>query len=606
MKNITLFCCLLLISASLFGQKQDTRLVGLDKELNEVLKTWNAAGFSVAVVEKDKIIYAKGFGFRDYENKLPADANTLYEIGSSTKAFTSAVLGTLRAEGLVDFNEKPQKYIPYLNFYNDAMNNSIKLKDLMSHQTGLPRHDYSWYVFNSTDKDSLLQRVQYQEPFADVREQWFYNNFMFLAQGVIAEKITGKSWEENIKERFFKPLNMQQSVVDIEGMKQSKNAALGYELKDDKIKKMKYYDISGMSPAGSIGSSVNEMSNWLMAWINNGIFMGNEVIPAAYVDEAKSSHAVVGAGLPDANDPDMFFANYGYGWFTASYKGHYRVEHGGNIDGFSASVSFFPTDSIGIVVLVNQNASSVPAVVRNTIADRVLEGVRVENWNKKLKKKRDEAKAKSKEAGSSITSNQVAGTKTSHPLVAFSGEYENKGYGKFRIALEKDSLFAIFPKMKFWLEHYHYDVFKPRLVNDDGSIEIPEIDEVSGLTFSFLTNTTGDIKSLLANFEPALEALEFDRKPIEIAMDSKSLSAYVGDYDLMGQTIKIYVKNDTTLFAFVAGQPEYELLATGTDTFVIKILEGFKLKFSSLKKKLFQEVTFMQPNGNFKATRKTN
>ncbi|MFT7121242.1 MAG: CubicO group peptidase (beta-lactamase class C family), partial [Neolewinella sp.] len=217
---------LFLSTASIFAQT-DNRLKGLDEEMKEILAATKAAGFAVAIVEKDKVIYANGFGYRDYENKIPADANTLFAIGSSTKSFTSGVLGQLRGEAKLSFDDSPAKYVDDLKFYNDEMDANIIIKDLMSHRTGLPRHDLSWYLFPTKNKDSLLQRVQYHEPFAGIREQWRYNNFMFLAQGVIAERITGKSWEDNVRERFFKPLGMDRSNLSIDALEESENAAFG-------------------------------------------------------------------------------------------------------------------------------------------------------------------------------------------------------------------------------------------------------------------------------------------------------------------------------------------------------------------------------------------
>ncbi|HMR57803.1 MAG TPA: serine hydrolase, partial [Cyclobacteriaceae bacterium] len=426
-----------------FTQKKsvtDTRLVGLDAELQKVLDTWKAPGFAVAVVEKNKIIYAKGFGFSDYEKKTPVTPNTLFAIGSCSKAFTSAVLGQLRNENKLTFEDKPSQYIPELKFFNNEMNNTIQIRDLMSHRTGLPRHDYSWYLFPSDSKDSLIQRVAYQEPFTGVREKWYYNNFMFLAQGVVAEKLTGKTWEENIRERFFKPLDMGRSNLSIPEMQKATDIAIGYGLeKDSKIKKMDYYHIAGMAPAGSINSSVNEMSNWVITWINGGKFKGKEIIPPAYVSEAISSQMIIGAALPDKTIPDVHFSTYGYGWFMASYKGHYRVEHGGNIDGFSASTSFFPSDSVGIVVLVNQDGSGVPSVVRNIISDRMLK-VKVTDWNKDLKARRDKAIHDQEAANKTKMSNKVKGTKPSHSVTEFTGKYSHPAYGEFTITYDRDSL----------------------------------------------------------------------------------------------------------------------------------------------------------------------
>ena len=449
MKNLLFVVCIALSFSSVFGQSTDKRMKGIEKELNEVLATWQAAGFAVAVVEKDKIIYAKGFGYRDYENKKPVTANTLFAIGSCSKAFTVSLLGILASEDKVSLDNSPADYIPYLKFYNDELNSSVTIKDMMSHRTGLPRHDYSWYVFPTNSRDSLLQRVAYQEPFTGIRKKWYYNNFMYLAQGVVVEKVTGKTWEENVAEKLFGPVEMVRSNLSISELEKASDKALGYELKNDSIiKKMDYYDIAAMSPAGSINSSVQEMSNWVITWINGGKFKDKEVIPANFVTQAMSSQMVVRAGLPGKENPDLHMSNYGYAWGISSYKGHYRVTHGGNIDGFSASTSFFPSDSVGIIVLANQDGSSIPSVVRNIMADRML-GVSKTDWNKTLKDSQDKARAEQKEAKKEAVSDQVLGTKPSHSLTAFTGAYSHPGYGSFDINIDGDALFAHFTLMKF-------------------------------------------------------------------------------------------------------------------------------------------------------------
>lgn len=577
----------------------DTRLAGLDAELQKVLDTWKASGFAVAVVEKNKVIYAKGFGYRDYEKKLPATPNTLFAIGSCSKAFTSAVLGQLREEKKLAFEDKPGKYIPELTFFNDEMNNTIQIRDLMSHRTGLPRHDFSWYLFPSNSKDSLIQRIAYQEPFVGVREKWYYNNFMFLAQGVIAEKLTGKSWETNVSERFFKPLGMNRSNLSIAELEKAEDVSLGYGLENETtIKKLDYYHIAGMSPAGSINSSVNEMANWVITWINGGKFNGKEILPASYVAEAMSSQMVVGAALPDKTNADIHMSNYGYGWFLASYKGHYRVEHGGNIDGFSASTSFFPSDSLGIVVLVNQNGSSVPSVVRNIISDRMLK-VKPTDWSKELKERRDKALAEQKKAAATRSSNKIKGTKPSHILAEFTGTYSNPAYGTFSLVLERDSLFARFKLMKLWLGHHHYDIFNSYEV-EKGKVDTTESNSTQ---FQFITNEMGEISKVALKIEPALSSpIEFKRTPGKVTVTEEGLKRFVGDYELGGMIAKFYLKG-STLHLTVPGQPEYELVPVGGAAFLIKNLEGFKIEFVESNGAVTESI-FKQPNGVFKAKRK--
>lgn len=575
MKTIFIIAFTLLLVGTACAQKRsnDTRLQDVDKELQQVLDTWKAAGFAVAVVEKNKVVYAKGFGYRDYEKKLPVTPNTLFAIGSCSKAFTCAVLGILREQGKIDLDASPGKYVPGLSFNTGEMNNTIIVKDLMAHRTGLPRHDYSWYLFPTDNRDSLVNRIQHQEPFTGVREKWYYNNFMFLLQGVIAEKITGKSWEQNIRDNFFSPLKMTTSNLSIDELEKAAEPAIGYEVAHDKIEKMKYYKIAAMSPAGSINSSVNEMTAWLRAWIHGGKFEGQQIIPASYVREAISSQAVVGDGLPATEHPDVHASNYGYGWFLASYKGHYRVEHGGNIDGFSASTAYFPSDSIGIVVLANQNASPIPGVIRNILSDRMLRTSRT-NWNKEVKDQRDKAEKEQAAAGKTKENNAVKGTQPSHPVSDYTGRYANPGYGPFDITLRGDSLYALFKLRKVWLRHRHYDVFDAFPVKDGKADTANALDP----KFNFRSNDMGEITSLNLKLEQALDALTFTRVPVGVAADETTLSRYVGAYELGGMVARFYMKGKV-LALTVPGQPEYELIALGRDKFQIRNLEGFKIDF---------------------------
>lgn len=601
MKKLLLSILVLSVILTANAQKKpaaDTRLSGVDAELQKVLDTWKVAGFAVAVVEKNKIIYSKGFGYRDYEKKLPVTPNTLFAIGSCSKSFTSSLLGLLRQDGKLDFNDSPSKYISDLKFYNSEMNDNIIIKDLMSHRTGLPRHDYSWYLFPTFNRDSLVQRIVYQEPFTGVRKQWYYNNFGFLLQGVIAEHLTNKSWEDNVKEKLFKPLNMTKSNVSITELEKAEEPSLGYEVKKEKISKMDYYHIAAMAPAGSINSSVNEMSNWVMTWINGGKFNGKEILPSSYVNEAISGQMIVGGGLPSKEHPDVHTSNYGYGWFLASYKGHYRVEHGGNIDGFSASTSFFPSDSVGIVVLVNQNGSPVPSIVRNILTDRLLKVTRTD-WNKELKDNRDKDEKAEKEAEKEKKSSNVKGTKPSHPIADYTGRFSHPGYGPFDVVLKNDSLFAQFKKMKVWLRHKHYDVFDGFAVNKS------KVDTTAMLDpkFNFIGNDGGEISKVLLKIEAMISSpIEFKRTTVVAAIDRNDLMKYEGNYDLAGVVARVFLKGEK-LFVLVPGQPEYELVPTGKHKFVLKNMDGFKVEFQETDKNI-TELTVTQPNGTFKAKKK--
>ncbi len=594
-------CCLLTTNS--FAQKTkkvSDRFAGLDTAIGRILKDWKAAGFAVAVVEKNKIVYAKGFGYKDWEAKLPVTANTQFAIGSCSKAFTAALVGLLAKDGKVNLDKPVTNYLPDLRFYNAEMNNNVTLRDMMSHRTGVSRFDYSWYLFPTSSRDSLMKRIQYMEPSEPLRSKWQYNNFMFLLQGMVTEKITGKTWEANVQEKLLAPLGMTNTNTGLADWMKAADIAKGYTLRKDSIMhRSDYYDISGMAPAGSINSSVNDMAKWLMLWINGGKYQGKEILPASYVADAMSSQMVVSPALPSPERADSHLSNYGFGWMLSSYRGHYRVEHGGNIDGFSASTSFFPSDSIGIVVLANQNASSVPGLVRNLIADRMLD-LSYRDWHTTAYKQDTAGKARQKEALKAVVSDRKKGTSPTHLLKDYAGVYTSAAKESFEIVVNNDSLRMIVPSEKLYLRHYHYNVFN---IWDKETIAANDSSSLEGLKIVFQIDEKGDISSASLPLE-GTKPVVFNRAEKAMPITKDSLQKYVGEYSLGGAVIKVYIKGENTLYVFVPNQPEYELASTGPHKFKLIALTGYNVEFKSDDKGAISELVFLQPNGNFSAKKR--
>lgn len=604
MKQVSLYLCLLLApflqASAQSSEKQVQRLAGIEKSIDKILLDWHTAGVAVAVVEKDKVIYAKGFGYRDYEKKLPVTPNTVFAIGSCSKAFTSALLGLLREEGKLDFETPVRNYLPELVFYNDDMNAHISLRDMMSHRTGLSRYDVSWYLFGASSRDSLLYRIRYMEPNEPLRYKWQYNNFMFLAQGSVAEKLTGKSWEDNIKTRFFDSLGMSHSSTAIAGFN-VEDAAFGYGVqKDSIIFKREYKNINVIGPAGSINSTVNDMSHWVTAWINGGKYNGKQVIPAAYVTEAQSAQMVIGSGRPDKQMPEVHGGSYGLGWMISSYRGHYQVEHGGNIDGFSASTSFYPSDSIGIIVLTNQDGSPVPSLVRNLISDRML-GLKYYAWSDSLLKKvttqraADKKVQQKKEAAPAIKGGDVIRTN----LADYSGTYSNNAFGNFEVIVQNDSLFLVLPNQKEYLKHVNYDIFQTYTVDKIKGIDTAD----GGNKVKFNVDINGDITE--AEIDLGVKApVHFARKAKAIPMSKTSLEKYIGVYSFGPLDATVHLKGEDQLMMDVPGQTDYTLVPVDKDKFALKGLSGYAVEFSVNDKGEVVSLTSVQPNGRFKANKK--
>ena len=596
MKKIC-FALLLLLAVKSFTQPPtDPRLKGLDTFALRILKEWNAPGVTVAVVEKNKIIYTGGFGYRDYEKKLPVTENTLFAIGSCTKAFTAAMLGMLEKEGKVSLDKPVRDYLPELVFKNDYTNKHATLRDMMCHRTGLPRHDYSWYG-STASRNELLTRVKYQEPNFELREKYQYNNFMFMAQGIVIEKLTGKTWEENIQERIFNPLGMSKTNVSVIEMEKSADRSLAYSSEKNKIKAIPYRNIDAIGPAGSINSCAKDMANWLLTWINDGKFNGKEIIPPGYRAQAITSQIAPGGGLPGPENPDLHMSGYGLAWGISSYRGHYRVEHSGGIDGFITSTSFFPSDRIGIFVVTNQGTPTTS--IRNFIIDRMLK-LSYRPWGKTALADKLKADSTAKTIPNNDSINRKTGTKPSHNMADFAGEFENKGYGVIKIFGEKDTTWVDYneagKRTKSYLEHYHYDVFRIRSTEEtENPKDAPKI--------RFNSDKKGSIASLEIQMEPAVKDILFEKLPPSIG--KSELEKYVGNYDMNGTNVKVYIKDNKTLVAFVTGQTDYELVPTAKENeFDLKVVKGYSVRFEVNEKKEVPSMTFVQPNGNFKATRK--
>lgn len=593
-KLIFLFSFIFVLTIANAQLPTDPRLKGLDTLAQKVLKDWHTAGVTIAVVEKGKVVYTGGFGYRDLDKKLPVTENTLFAIGSCTKAFTASIIGMLDKEGKLDIDKPVRNYLPELKFQNEYTNDHCTLRDMMCHRTGLPRHDLSWYASMAT-RNELLERIQYMEPTAELRAKWQYNNFMFMAQGVAIEKLTGKSWEENMKEKILKPLGMDNTNLSTIDMEKSPDHSLAFVTKDSSITVIPYRNIDAMGPAGSVNSCAKDMAKWLITWINNGKYNGKEIFPSSYGSEAMTIQMAMGGGAPGAENPDIFINGYGFGWMISSYRGHYRVEHGGGIDGFITTTGFFPSDSIGIFVSSNQG--SVDAVIRNFIADRMLK-LPYRNWNKYML---DETK-KAKDAAKAVVKNDSLGhvlnTKPSHELKDYTGTYKNPGYGSIEINMNGNGLVSKFNTINIRLDHYHYDQFNAVILD-------PALEDQGPIRFSFHTDEKGEISKLTVPFETGVKDIEFIKETKTIEVKKADLEKFVGDYEFApGKGCKFYIKGGNTLYAFVEGQPEYELTPTDKDKFDLKILKGYSVQFEENEKGEITAVNFIQPNGTFKATKK--
>lgn len=584
MKQLMLLVVFVAFFQVAFSQNTDKRLAGLDTMITRILKEWNVPGVSVAVVEKNKVIMATGFGHKDYENKKPVTENTQFAIGSCTKAFTALLVGYAIKEKGIDLDAPVNTYFPALKFSDNTLTTGVTLRDMLCHRTGVPRHDYSWYSGAATTRDSLVHNIRFLEASAPLRQNFQYNNYMYMAIGTLLEHQYRKTWEELIREKLFAALAMKNSTTGEMG--KEGDFSYGYTFKNDKVQKVDFLTttMKGIAPAGGITSTAKDMANWLLMWTNQGKFDGKEIIAPHFYQQAISSQMIVSANLPSPKMPDYYFFNYGLGWYVANYRGHYGVAHGGNINGFSTFVSFMPTDSIGIFVSANQNNSFVPRILTNLIIDRMI-GAGFRDWNTMMKQPAATTNSPEK--------NNTVSAKPSNPLTDYNGTFKKSAYGNITIRENNGQLSGTFNRWNLKIKHLNYNHFV-------FSIDADVFDGSEAMIGEFKVTSTGMITALTLPFEDGINDIEFKKEAAVVTLAKEDLNKYTGEYELSGLTFKIYVTEKNILKAIVPGQPEYEMTPVTKNTFSLKGLTGFTAKFEEDDKGKIIFCHLTQPNGTFK------
>ncbi len=526
------------------------RLKGFDAYMEKILKDWNAPGIGVGIVVGDRLVFAKGYGYRDYEKKLPFTPTTLCPIASNTKLFTAVAAGFLVEEGQLTWDKPVRDAVPSIRFFNDALNNTITLRDMLAHRTGITRHDLIWYKSNFTRKE-LFERLVYLEPKEQPRELFLYNNMMYAAAGHIILLKSGKPWEDFVSDRVFKPLEMNSTVYTIAEMTQTPDFGVPFTERRDttELYKIPYYEETvGVAPAGAIISNIEDMSHWLIALMNDGKYAGIQALPPSVLGATIEPAIALENTLGETRGFwELINSAYGMARWTASYRGHLLTFHGGDIDGFHSQVSFMPQERIGVIVFViGDHCASLYNTVSYNVYERLL-GLSQTPWSERWLDVRVKSKKAGKEARANAGADRVQGTKPSHPLADYAGDYEHPAYGILNIGLKDDQLQFSFHGIEFPMSHFHYDRF-----------DTPDDERYGKWSVSFSTNPQGGLDRAVMSLDEA-EAV-FTRKPQTI--EAGLLQRLAGTYETAtgGKFSVVLNEEDGNLYVVVPGQPDTKLI----------------------------------------------
>lgn len=538
--------------------------------LESARESWEVPGLAVAVVVDGEVVLAEGYGLRDVDEELPVTADTLFAIGSTTKAFTTFALATLVDEGELDWDRPVVDYLPGFRLLDPVTTRLITPRDLVTHRSGMPRHDRVWYGNRDLSREQLVERMAHLPLNATLRQKYQYNNLMYLAAGYLLEQLSGQTWEEAVSRRIFEPLGFSHAVFGVEDLPDDVDLARPYEKRDGELVEVPFRPVGNMGPAGSIEASVGELARWVQLHLSGGSWEGTRLLSPAALEELHRPQMVTGE-LPELAEVGP--ASYAMGWRVDTYRGHRRVGHAGQIDGFSAVVGFFPDDGVGVVALANEGHTPLPLLVALHASDRFL-GLEPIDWNTQGL----QAAAAGEQAGDEAKANRGAvrrpGTRPAHALEEYAGTYRHPGYGDLTVELdgepEAGRLRFVYNGIVTPLEHWHFEVFSGAEGAEDPAFE--------GQKLLFETGLDGRVAALATPFEPAVDPIVFERLPDARLSGAAYLAGCVGRYVLGPQVVEVALEGGALTLSF-PGQPLFHLAPVVGGAFKLREALAAQVRF---------------------------
>lgn len=479
----------------------------LAADVQRVLKTFDVPGMAVAIVKDGKVVAANGYGVRKLGEATPVDGHTLFEIASNSKAFTAAALAQLVDDGKLAWDDPVTKHLPDFQMHDSYVTGVMTVRDLLTHRSGLGlgAGDLLWWPTTNFSTDEIIARLRYVRPATTFRNNYAYDNLLYIVAGKLIAQKAGKPWGATVRERILAPLGMQETTTSVEAMRATSNYSAPHSKINEKISVVKPMQVENAIGAVGINTSASDIARWMNMLLNEGkLEDGSRLIGAKQIAEMWSEQTPMRIRTPKpplaATKPN--FSGYGLGFSLRDYKGRKIAMHGGALQGFYSTVLMVPEEKLGIAILTNAENSPAMAALYWRILDQYL-NVPASDWITLYAEQEAAAHQEELERQKKESSARAAKSSPSLPLAAYEGEYEDAWYGKVTIRREGRKQIMRFtrtPDLEGELEHFQHDTFIVRwkqrnfnadayvsfALNPDASIERMKMAPVSTETdFSF-------------------------------------------------------------------------------------------------------------------------
>ena len=461
---------------------------GFDAYVSNAMRTWKVPGLSIAIVRNDSVVYSKGFGTVSVRSTTQVDERTLFEIGSSTKAFTSTLVAMMVTDGKMRWDDRISTYLPDFRMSDPVANEAVTIRDALSHRSGVSRGELIW-LGSGISRDEVVRRVRFLKPQSPFRSRFSYQNIVYMTAGQAAAKTAGTTWETLAAQRIFQPLGMTSTIASSKSLATS-NVAVPHGDARDSVIPQALFDGENIAPAGAILSNAVDMAQWLRFQLGDGTWNGKRLVSAAALREthtpqilAQSSPATL---VPDS-EPPSHISTYAMGWIVEDYRGALSWQHGGNTMGMTAAVGMLPEKRLGVVVLSNVQSAQLPLILERYVFDRAL-GLPVRDLSAEAytrviaQRKRADSVEK---AQASVR--QQGNSQPPVPFASFAGTYSDSLYGDVVVAMRDGHLELTHGQLSAPLEYRNANNFRWAM---------PAGSPVGPQAITFEINTEGEVTGL--------------------------------------------------------------------------------------------------------------
>jgi CubicO group peptidase (beta-lactamase class C family) len=440
-----------------FASAQSARLNDLDAYISKSVKDWKVPGLAIAIVKDGRVVFAKGYGIREFGKPESVDEHTLFAIGSTTKAMTVAALGMLVDEKKVQWDDPVTKHLPDFQLYDPYVTREVTVRDLLTHRAGLGNADLLWYGQDNSRKD-ILYRLRYLKPQTSMRSHFTYQNIMYVAAGEIVGAASGIPWEDFVQQRIFEPLSMKDTVPLLADTKGRPNVASPHYFIDGNVRVIENASVDAVAPAGSVWSSVYDMAKWMRFMLEEE--KGSMLSASTHKELFRPQFIVdLQEFYPTTRLTQPHWTTYSLGWFQHDYNGRVVDFHTGSIDGMVAIIGLIRDEHLGVYVLANLDHAEVRHALMYRVFDLYAEKP-MRDWSAEFQKLYTEIREKSESRRKKREDERIPDTQPSLPLGKYAGTYSDSLYGKVSVAYDGQLVLRFGKGFVGELEHWHYDTFR--------------------------------------------------------------------------------------------------------------------------------------------------